>query len=174
MKYSFEIAEWNLKNIHCRYNLTAILQELQEGNKHQTQTQYYERMGTAIIAFYANTRIWTLLPDGWEVRDIEGYPCVTWTWQHWHRLPVRTTDLRDPDFCCFSTNVCRAWQIGVKSLVFVNQTQKTKLGNLLSKEFSLLISWSNNKQCFNEKIANDNCTFLQCLSGHVCIPSPDH
>ena len=39
-------------------------------------------MGTAIIAFYANTRIWTLLPDGWEVRDIEGYPCVTWTWQH--------------------------------------------------------------------------------------------
>ncbi len=35
MKYSFEIAERNLKNIHCRYNLTAILQELQEGNKHK-------------------------------------------------------------------------------------------------------------------------------------------
>ena len=79
MNHIFEIGEWNLLNI-CWQHWTLFRNK----RRQQTTSIIWENVRPTIIAIYANTGIWTLLPDVWEVRDMKDI--LVWleltSWQH--------------------------------------------------------------------------------------------
>ena len=118
-KWSIFLKSWNGMNVHCRSNLTAILQELRQGNKHKHNMREWEQQ---LLHFTQTLEFehFCLMVEKFEtLKDI-----LVWleldntAWLS--ELQVFVIQI----FVVFLTNVCRAWQNGVKSLVFVNQHLK--------------------------------------------------